>query len=78
MNYIEFTKTSGYFESFRKEQAVVRMHNTIIDSLNNSFYADSEVKAMLPEIERQLHEGTVTSYKAAIKLLDKYFNGRNK
>jgi hypothetical protein len=54
------------------------MHNTIVDSLNNSFYADSEVKAMLPEIERQLNEGTVTSYKAAIKLLDKYFNGRNK
>jgi LAO/AO transport system kinase len=78
MKYIEFTKASGYFESFRKEQAVVRMHNTIVDSLNNSFYSDPEVKAMLPEIERQLHEGNVTSYKAAIKLLDKYFNGRNK
>jgi LAO/AO transport system kinase len=78
MKYIEFTKSSGYFESFRKEQAIVRMHNTVIDSLNNSFYSDSEVKAMLPEIERQLHEGTVTSYKAALKLLDKYFNGRNK
>jgi len=78
MKYIEFTKASGYFDSFRKEQAIVRMHNTIIDSLKNSFYADSEVKTMLPEIERQLHEGTVTSYKAAIKLLDKYFDGRNK
>jgi LAO/AO transport system kinase len=78
MRYIEFTKASGYFESFRKEQAIVRMHNTIIDSLNNSFYADSEVNAMLPEIERQLHEGSITSYKAALKLLDKYFNGRDK
>jgi hypothetical protein len=28
---------------------------------------------MVPEIERQLQEGTITSYKAAIKLLDKYF-----
>jgi LAO/AO transport system kinase len=78
MEYIEFTKNSGYFESFRKEQAVVRMHNTIVDSLNNSFYSDDQVKTMLPELERQLHEGTVTSYKAALKLLDKYFKGQTK
>jgi hypothetical protein len=28
---------------------------------------------LLPEIERQLNEGTITSYKAALILLDKYF-----
>jgi LAO/AO transport system kinase len=73
LEYIAFTKSSGYFENFRKEQAIIRMHNTIIEYLNCSFYNHAEVKLLLPEIERQLHEGKITSYKAAIKLLDKYF-----
>ena len=73
MEYSDFTKKSGYFETFRKEQAVVRMLKTIIEYLNNSFYNNDEVRSMVPEIEQQLHEGTITSYKAAIRLLDKYF-----
>jgi LAO/AO transport system kinase len=73
MEYFSFTRNSGYFDIFRKEQEVIRMHNTIIEYLNNSFYNHKEVKILVPEIERQLYEGTITSYKAAIKLLDKYF-----
>lgn len=74
--YIAFTRQSGYFEAFRKEQAVLRMHNTILEYLNNSFYNHKEVKSLVPEIERQLNEGNITSYKAALKLLDKYFKRR--
>ncbi len=73
MEYFSFTRNSGYFDTFRKEQEVIRMHNTIIEYLNNSFYNHKEVRILVPEIERQLYEGTITSYKAAIKLLDKYF-----
>jgi LAO/AO transport system kinase len=73
MDYYKFTKNSGYFETFRKEQAIIRMHNTILEYLNNSFYNHEEVKALMPEIEHQLQEGTITSYKAALKMLDKYF-----
>jgi LAO/AO transport system kinase len=73
MEYFVFTRNSGYFDSFRKEQAVIRMHSTIIEYLSNSFYNHKEVKLLVPEIERELHEGKITSYKAAIKLLDKYF-----
>jgi LAO/AO transport system kinase len=73
MEYADFSRKSGYFETFRREQAVVRMHNTILEYLNNSFYNCKDVSSLVPEIERQLCEGTVTSYKAAIKLLDIYF-----
>jgi LAO/AO transport system kinase len=73
MEYFTFTKNSGYFDTFRKEQAVIRMHNTIIEYLNNSFYSNKDVKLMVPGMERQLQQGTITSYKAAVKLLDKYF-----
>ena len=72
LEYFNFTRSSGYFDTFRKEQAVVTMHNTILEYLNSSFYNQKEVKLLVPEIERQLHEGTITSYRAAILLLDKY------
>jgi len=71
--YTAFTKESGYFESFRKEQEIVRMHHTILEYLNNSFYNYNEVKKLVPSIEKQLQEGTISSYNAALKLLDKYF-----
>jgi LAO/AO transport system kinase len=74
--YIAFSRHSGYFETFRKEQDVVRMHTTILEYLNNSFYNHRSVKSLVPEIERQLNEGSITSYKAALKLLDKYFKKR--
>ncbi len=75
ISYVNITRQSGYFEEHRKKQAVVRMHNTIIDYLKSSFYNKEEVKAMLPGIERQLYDGTITSYNAALILLDKYLKG---
>jgi LAO/AO transport system kinase len=72
-DFVSITRESGYFEQHRKQQAVIRMHHTIVDYLNSSFYNHDEVKALLPEMERQLYDGSITSYNAAIKLLDKYF-----
>jgi LAO/AO transport system kinase len=77
LEYFVFAKKSGYFETFRKEQDVVRMHNTVVEYLNNSFYNHEEVKLLVPEIEQKLYEGKITSYKAALILLDKYFNGQS-
>jgi LAO/AO transport system kinase len=74
MKFTEFTAKSGYFEEFRKQQAVLRMHKTIEEYLNNLFYNNNTVKSLIPELEKQLYEGTITSYNAAIKLLNNYFN----
>jgi LAO/AO transport system kinase len=73
LTYIDITKKSGYFEEFRRQQGVIRMDNMIIDFLNNAFYNQEEVRQLRPEIEQQLYDGKITSYKAAVKLLDKYF-----
>lgn len=73
LEYEIYTKESGYFEQQRRQQAVVRMHDTIFDCLNSSFYRHDEVVKLLPELEEQLYEGSITSYKAACILLDKYF-----
>ena len=71
--YVTFTQQNGYFEERRKQQAVIRMHDTIIEYMNHSFYNNEKVKLIMPELERQLYEGSITSYKAAFNLLDKYF-----
>ena len=71
--YVKFTEGTGYFEEMRKQQSVVRMHDVITDSLGSLFYSDERVKALIPVLEKELGEGSVTSYRAAEILLDKYF-----
>jgi LAO/AO transport system kinase len=71
--YVRITKHSGYFEERRKQQAVIRMHDTILDTLKGSFYNSAEIKRILPEIEDQLNKGSITSYKAALNMLNTYF-----
>lgn len=76
LDYINLTKKSGYFDEFRKQQAVIRMDSMIIEFLNSAFYNQPEVRNLRPEIERMLLGGKITSYMAAGKLLDKYFEKR--
>lgn len=71
--YVAFVRQSGYFDDFRKRQAVIRMHDTITECLNNSFYKDEGIRDLIPMMEKQLYDGKITSYKAAMTLLDKYF-----
>lgn len=73
LEYVSFTRKSGYFEELRKQQAIIRMDNTIKSFLQNSFFNDPEVKKARQEIEKMLAEGTITSYTAASRLIDKYF-----
>ena len=72
MEYVELTRNNGYFEQRRKEQAVIRMDDAIIDYLKNSFQNNEKVKAMRPRLEKMLSEGKITSYRAAVGLLNNY------
>jgi LAO/AO transport system kinase len=72
-DYVSYTKKTSYFEDLRKKQAVIRMHDMVSEYLNASFYNHEEVKSFVPELERELYKGTITSYKAALSLLNKYF-----
>jgi LAO/AO transport system kinase len=72
-DYVGYTKKTGYFEDLRKRQAVIHMHDMVSEYLNNSFYDHDEVKSLVPELERELYKGTITSYKAALSLLNIYF-----
>jgi LAO/AO transport system kinase len=70
--YISFTSANGSFSEKRKQQAVIRMRDSINEYLNSSFYSTRPVKNLIPSIEKQLYEGRVTSYKAAMTLIDKF------
>lgn len=72
IEYEVFTKKNGYFELNRKQQAVIRMNDTILEFLKNTFYKNSGVRSLKPELERLLYEGKITSYKAAVELIDKF------
>ena len=71
--YVSFTRQSGYFEERRKQQAVIRMHDTILENLKSSFYNSDSIKEMSKSIEIKLRDGTITSYRAAWNMLNKYF-----
>jgi LAO/AO transport system kinase len=73
LEYVGFARKSGYFEELRRQQAIIRMDNTIKSFLQNSFFNDPEVKKARLEVEKMVSEGTITSYKAASRLIDKYF-----
>ncbi len=73
MDYVDFTQSTGFFYESRKRQAVIRMHDTIMEFLGNSFYNNPQIKKLEPELEKQLYNGTLTSYQAAVRLLEKYF-----
>lgn len=75
-DYVEFTVQTGYFDERRKQQAVIRMNDTVMEYLNNSFYGNEGVKTMRSGLEEQLYRGKITSYKAALTLIDKYLKKR--
>jgi LAO/AO transport system kinase len=72
--YHRFTGETGYFRERRKQQEVIRMHDAIMEYLNNSFYKNKGVREIRAGLEEQLYLGKITSYKAALTLIDKYHN----
>lgn len=73
--YIDFVKDNGYFDFRRNEQSKYWMYESIDEHLRDSFYHDAVIEGMLPDLERQVLGGNLTSFVAAKKLLDTYFAG---
>lgn len=72
-DYIEQTKSNGYFEDKRNRQSKHWMYDTITNQLTEHFYDNPAVKKEQEKIERKVLEGKLSSFKAAQKLLDLYF-----
>ena len=72
--YVDFVKKNGYFDYRRNEQAKYWMYETIKEHLRDSFYQDPLIADMLEIKEKEVLNGQATSFTAAKKLLDVYFN----
>ncbi|PAU95126.1 methylmalonyl Co-A mutase-associated GTPase MeaB [Aliifodinibius salipaludis] len=71
--YMQQTKENGYFEDNRNRQAKHWMYDTISNRLTEHFYDNPAVKKKQQQIEQQVLNGEISSFKAAQKLLDLYF-----
>lgn len=60
---------SGEFERKRKRQAWEAMYTTIRRALSDRFFSNPEVRARLPQLEKDVMEGRIDSYAAAQSLL---------
>lgn len=65
---------SGYWQTHRAEQAQYWMHESIVLHLKELFYEHPQVLSLLPELEKQVRVGNLSSFKAAKQLLDAFRN----
>lgn len=72
-DYIDEVKKNGYFQYRRNEQSKYWMYESINEHLRNDFYYNPIVKNMLGSLSEQVLDGHVTSFVAAKRLLDAYY-----
>ena len=68
-SYVEHAKKSGHFESKRSEQSVYWFYESIDSQLKDRFYQNPTVMKRIPELEKEVKEGKISSFKAAKTLL---------
>lgn len=74
--YFDFVKKNGYFNYRRNEQSKYWMYESINETLRNNFYNNPEIKEALKLEEQEVLAGRQTSFIAAHKLLESYFNAK--
>lgn len=68
--YITHIKENGYFESYRTEQEIQRLHETIEQLLKDHFYNNTDIQQHLQKLEKQVAQKKISAYSAAEKLLN--------
>ncbi|MGM0547619.1 MAG: methylmalonyl Co-A mutase-associated GTPase MeaB, partial [Bacteroidota bacterium] len=67
-------KKNNHFQDNRNRQAKHWMYDTISNRLTEHFYDNPAVKKKQKSIERKVLNGEMSSFKAAQRLLDLYFD----
>lgn len=71
-DYYAVTRENGYFEARRNHQARHWMYESIHHQLKDDFYQNKSVKKAIDQIEQQVTNQKISSFKAAQKLLALY------
>ena len=72
--FANLMKEKGFFQQNRKYQNIQWMHDIILYSLRQRFYADSRIKQLSKDLEKAIEAQKIPAISAARKLLDEYFN----
>lgn len=72
--YCAFTNKNNYFEFRRRDQAKFWMYETINNYLTDNFYNNNKISDLIPKLEEDVLTDKTSSFIAAKKLLDEYFN----
>ena len=75
MDYEDFCRENGYFTEKRRKQAKYRLHEALLQNLEDSFYENALIKETLGKVEKEVMEGKTDPYTGAAGLLDLYFEG---
>lgn len=72
MDYVVFTKKSGYFYQKRQRQNLRILNETIEATLRDRFYNAPGMEQRISEMSRQILESQISAYVAAERLIDFY------
>jgi LAO/AO transport system kinase len=72
--YMAFTRNNGFFEFRRNSQAKYWMYESINEQLKNHFYQSPKIAKELLLKESQVLHSEISSFTAAKRMLDLYFN----
>ncbi|MCQ2111841.1 MAG: methylmalonyl Co-A mutase-associated GTPase MeaB [Bacteroidaceae bacterium] len=72
-DFVDKTKESGYFQYRRNEQSKYWMYESINEHLRNKFYFNPTIREQLPEMEKMVLGGQMTSFIAANRLLEDFY-----
>lgn len=68
--YVALTKSNGWFDLTRRNQARRWMHEVIQDGLMQRFESDPTIRARVVALEQDVEQGRTTSFRAARMLLE--------
>ncbi|PKP21072.1 MAG: methylmalonyl Co-A mutase-associated GTPase MeaB [Bacteroidetes bacterium HGW-Bacteroidetes-21] len=71
--FIDTAQSGQYFEHNRTNQQMFWFYETIRDSLNENFFNNSQIKELLPQLEKSITDNKMTSITAANQILDAFF-----
>jgi LAO/AO transport system kinase len=72
LEFIDFTRTNGYFNLNRSRQARHWMYAFIDESLRSDFYNGPGIRERLDSLEKEVLEGLKSSFQAASEILELY------
>lgn len=72
-DYLQMTRSNGYFTEKRHDQNQYWMMETINEHLKNNFYNNAEVLVLLEENKKAVQNEELSPFAAAQLLLEKYF-----